>query len=74
MGQMLVLMRRKGETIRIGENVTFTVIGIGGGQVRVGVNAPRHVIIDREEVYHRRKSGRWTERKPGPPVARSDGC
>lgn len=71
---MLVLMRRKGETIRIGEDVTFTVIGIEGGQVRVGVKAPRHVIVDREEVHDRRKSGRWTERKPGHPGARSDGC
>lgn len=71
---MLVLMRRKGETIRIGEDVTFTVIGIGGGQVRVGIEAPRHVIVDREEVYERRKSGRWTERKLGRPGARSDGC
>lgn len=66
---MLILMRRKGETIRIGEDITFTVLGLTAGQVRVGVRAPRHVIIDREEVRERRLSGRWTERKPGHPDA-----
>ncbi len=65
---MLVLMRRKGETIRIGEHVKFTVLGVTGGQVRIGVQAPRHIIVDREEVYERRRAGKWTERKP----ARSD--
>ena len=70
---MLVLMRRTGETIRIGEDVTFTVIGITGGQVRVGVRAPRHVVVDREEVHERRRSGQWTVRKSRRPDARPDG-
>lgn len=64
MGHMLILMRRKGETIRIGGNVTVTVLGIAGSQVRVGVEAPKHVVVDREEVHQRRASGCWAERKP----------
>jgi carbon storage regulator len=60
-------MRRKGETIRIGENVTFTILGISRGQVSVGVTAPRHVVVDREEVHQRRISGQWTRQKPRQP-------
>lgn len=61
---MLVLMRRKGETIRIGENITFTVLNVSRGQVSIGVKAPRHVLVDREEVHQRRVSGQWTRQKP----------
>ncbi len=52
---MLVLMRRGGESIRIGDSVTVTVLGIVGGGVRVGVTAPREIRVDREEVHERRR-------------------
>jgi len=50
---MLILTRRVGETVVIGKNVTFTVLGVKGNQVRVGVNAPREVPVHREEIYER---------------------
>jgi len=50
---MLILTRRVGETIMIGEEalVTFTVIGVKGNQVRIGINAPKDVQVHREEIY-----------------------
>ncbi len=54
---MLVLTRRIGETIMIGEDVTLTVLGAKGNQVRVGINAPKTVAVHREEVYERIKNG-----------------
>jgi carbon storage regulator len=53
---MLILTRRVGETLMIGDNVTVTVLGVKGNQVRVGVNAPKHVSVHREEIYERIKS------------------
>lgn len=53
---MLILARRVGETIMIGEDVTVTVLGVKGNQVRVGVNAPRDVAVHREEIFERIKS------------------
>lgn len=50
---MLILTRRVGESIMIGDNVTVTVLGIKGNQVRIGVNAPKAVTVHREEVYQR---------------------
>lgn len=50
---MLILTRRVGETVMIGDNVTFTVLGVKGNQVRVGLNAPKEVPVHREEVYER---------------------
>ncbi|UVK76761.1 MAG: carbon storage regulator [Sodalis sp. Fse] len=50
---MLILTRRIGETIMIGDEVTITILGIKGNQVRIGVNAPKEVSIHREEIYHR---------------------
>lgn len=50
---MLILTRRVGETIVIGQDVAVTVLGIKGGQVRVGVRAPREVTVHREEVLER---------------------
>ena len=52
---MLILTRRVGETVMIGENVTVTVLGVKGNQVRIGVNAPRDVAVHREEIYERIK-------------------
>jgi len=50
---MLILTRRVGETVMIGNDVTVTVLGVKGNQVRVGVNAPKTVSVHREEIYER---------------------
>jgi carbon storage regulator len=50
---MLILTRRVGETIMIGEDVAVTVLGVQGNQVRVGVNAPKEVAVHREEIFER---------------------
>ena len=50
---MLILTRRVGESIIIGEDVTVTVLGVTGNQVRVGVNAPKEVSVHREEIFER---------------------
>jgi carbon storage regulator len=52
---MLILTRRVGETVMIGSEITVTVLGVKGNQVRIGVNAPKDVSVHREEVYERIK-------------------
>lgn len=61
---MLILTRRVGETVMIGEDVTITVLGVKGNQVRVGLNAPKSVAIHREEIYERIK--RESQGDPAP--------
>lgn len=55
---MLILTRRVGESVVIGEDVTVTVLGVKGNQVRIGINAPKTVAVHREEIFERIKSGR----------------
>ena len=52
---MLILTRRVGEAVMIGNDVTVTVLGVKGNQVRIGVNAPRDVAVHREEIFERIK-------------------
>tara|TARA_A100001011_G_scaffold99403_1_gene104797 strand:+ start:943 stop:1143 length:201 start_codon:yes stop_codon:yes gene_type:complete len=61
---MLILTRRIGETLMVGDDVTITVLGVKGNQVRIGVNAPKDVAVHREEIYERiqsEKAGNDTE-------------
>ena len=61
---MLILTRRIGETLMVGDDVTITVLGVKGNQVRIGVNAPKDVAVHREEIYERiqsEKAGKDTE-------------
>jgi carbon storage regulator len=52
---MLILTRKVGETLMVGEDVTVTVMAVNGNQVRIGINAPKDVAVHREEVYDRIK-------------------
>ena len=64
---MLILTRRVGETVMIGHDVTVTVLGVKGNQVRLGVNAPKDVAVHREEIYERIKREADPDSQPGGP-------
>lgn len=64
---MLILTRRVGETLMIGDNITVTVLGVKGNQVRLGITAPKDVGVHREEIYQ--KIGRET---PAEDVPKAD--
>jgi carbon storage regulator len=55
---MLILTRKSGETIRIGENIAVTVLEVKGTQIRLGIDAPKEIVVDREEVALRKKAER----------------
>lgn len=60
---MLVLMRRPGESIKIGNSITVAVVGFVGAGVRIGVNAPRDISVDRKEVRERKRAERVRRRQ-----------
>ena len=70
---MLILTRRVGETVMIGNDVTVTVLGVKGNQVRIGVNAPRDVAVHREEIFERIKREEQGEASSPRPAAALNG-
>jgi carbon storage regulator len=61
---MLILTRRPGESVKIGDEITVTVLGVRGNQLRLGFTAPRHVSVHRKEVYERIQAERFTTVSP----------
>ncbi len=69
---MLILTRRVGESLMIGDEVTVTVLGVKGNQVRIGVNAPRDVSVHREEIYERIQAEKDASAPDDPPPPPDD--
>lgn len=67
---MLILTRRLGESVKIGDRVTVTVLGVKGGHVRLGFTAPKDVAVHREEIYERLQGGGLNSITPVRPPAR----
>ena len=65
---MLILTRRVSESLMIGDEVTITVLGVKGNQVRLGVNAPKDVAVHREEIYERIRAEGDDEEPPKEPT------
>jgi carbon storage regulator len=65
---MLILTRRAGETVMIGSDVTITVLGVKGNQVRIGINAPKDVAVHREEIFQRIQNEKAAEEGESPEV------
>lgn len=62
---MLILTRRIGETLMIGDDISVTVLGVKGNQVRIGVNAPKDVAVHREEIFDRiKKEEDYSDKQP----------
>jgi carbon storage regulator len=70
---MLILTRRVGEALVIGEGVTLSVLGVKGNQVRIGVDAPKHVAVHRQEIFDRIKNQSETAANPPQTAARLAG-
>ena len=66
---MLILTRRSGEVLMIGKDITVTILGVRGNQVRVGVDAPKDVTVHREEVFNRIQGERRPQDNPRPRVS-----
>ena len=69
---MLILTRRVGETLMIGDEVTVTVLGVKGNQVRIGINAPKDVAVHREEIFERIKREQADEEANRPRAVGAD--
>lgn len=70
---MLILTRRVGETLMIGDDITVTVLGVKGNQVRIGVNAPSDVGVHREEIYDKMKAEQGNRNQPVVSLANQSG-
>jgi carbon storage regulator len=62
---MLILTRRAGEALRIGDEIEVTVMAVNGSQVRIGISAPRDIAVDREEIAERKRRDREAAGVPG---------
>jgi carbon storage regulator len=70
---MLILTRRAGEALRIGDDIEVTVMAVNGSQVRIGINAPRDIAVDREEIAERKRRDREAMAGSGVPASAEGG-